>query len=208
MPAYQHQETDQLLRQLADGDAAAREQLLRLHRERLTQMVAMRVDPRVKGRFDPSDVVQEALVIADQRLSGYAKVGEVAFYPWLRKIAWEQLLKFHERHFEAQKRSVAREQRTAPRINDESVDLLLDRLAAAEGSPSENVIRMERRNRVLNALEELKPRDREIIELRYLEHLDNSEIAAVLNVSQAVVRTRHFRAIQRLHRALRGPDQA
>jgi RNA polymerase sigma-70 factor (ECF subfamily) len=170
-------------------------------------MVAMRMDGRISARFDPSDVVQEALVIASNRLATYVKQQSIPFYPWLRGIAWEQLLKHHERHVRAQKRSINREHPCPPPLNDESVELLANRLTGGERSPSEQFMRMERRTRVRQALESLKPRDREVIELRYLEHLDNTEIAAVLNISVAAVRTRHFRAIQRLHETLADESQ-
>ena len=46
----------------------------------------------------------------------------------------------------------------------------------------------------------LKPHDREVLVLRYLEQLEVEEIAVVLGISQTAVTTRHFRALQRLRR--------
>lgn len=198
----QHEETQALLRQLAQGDRSAGDQLLRRHRERLTRLISMRVDHRVKGRFDPSDIVQEALVIANDRLPKYAEDQQIPFYPWLRGIAVEQLIKYHEKHVHTQKRSVNREEKLAPRPNDESINELVDRLAGHEESPSVQMVRREKQERIRRALDSLRPRDREIIELRYLEQLENAEIAAVLNISMTAVRTRHFRALQRLNHVL------
>ncbi len=195
-------ETEALLRRVSAGDATAANELLCRHRARLRQMVAMRVDRRLSARFDPSDVVQEALMIAHARLVDYAREQQIPFYPWLRGLAWEQLLKFRERHMLAQKRSVEREQTTAPPINDESVALLVDRFVDAGQTPSQHVANMELSDKVRAALGTLRQRDREIIELRYLEHLDNAEIAAVLNLTVNAVRTRLFRALERLQQAL------
>lgn len=195
-----------LLLRLSQGDAAVAEQLLALHRERLKRMVSLRFDDRLRSRFDPSDVVQETLVVASQRLVGYAESQPLPFYPWLRGIAWEQLIKFRQRHLGAQMRSVEREEEPALPLNDESVVELVDRLVGAGKSPSEDAVRNEQRRLVRQALSDLPPRDREILELRHLEQLGNEEIAAVLGVSHVAVRVRHFRALDRLNRLLHAEE--
>src|SRR3954471_7789422 len=48
-------ETDDLLRRAADGDRDAVAALLARHRDRLEQMVRLRIDRRLQGRIDPSD---------------------------------------------------------------------------------------------------------------------------------------------------------
>src|SRR5262245_36521605 len=55
-------DTEHLLERVAAGDRAARDQLLQRHRRRLRRMVAVRFDPRLAARVDPSDVVQETTV--------------------------------------------------------------------------------------------------------------------------------------------------
>jgi RNA polymerase sigma-70 factor (ECF subfamily) len=60
-------------------------------------------------------------------------------------------------------------------------------------------LRAELKTRVRLALEKLPPRDREVLVMRYLEGLSNAEIAASLEISEAAVRTRHTRALDRLH---------
>src|SRR5262245_28303282 len=99
--------TEELLRRIGRGDAAARQQLLARHRPRLRRMVAVRADRRLAARFDPSDVVQEALAEADRHLDAYAKHPTMPFYPWLRHFAWERLLQLRRFHVRAQRRSVA-----------------------------------------------------------------------------------------------------
>ena len=63
-------DTEELIARARRGDGGARQQLLMRHRDRLCRMVVVRLDHRLAARFDPSDVVQEALMDADQRLSG------------------------------------------------------------------------------------------------------------------------------------------
>lgn len=196
------EDTDRLVHCAANGDATARRELLRRHRSRLTRMVAMRMDPRVRARFDPSDVIQDALVTANQRLSGYLREQPLPFYPWLRKIAWERLLQLHKKHLGAQKRSVGREAGQPGNISDDSVHVLADLLVDSITAPSAKMIKDEMRRRVSEALTSLRTRDREILELLYLEQLSSTETAAILEITPEIVRKRHFRAIRRLSNLL------
>jgi RNA polymerase sigma factor (sigma-70 family) len=54
--------------------------------------------------------------------------------------------------------------------------------------------------RTERALLLLKPDDREILVLRYLEQLEVPEIAELLGISHTAVTSRHFRALQRLRK--------
>src|SRR6187200_3441691 len=103
-------DTDALLRDASAGDRGARQQLLAHHRDRLRRMVAVRIDPRVRKRVDPSDVVQETLVLADRRLDAYLREPPLPFYPWLRQLAWDRLIEQHRWHLRAGRRSVLREE--------------------------------------------------------------------------------------------------
>ena len=66
-------ETNQLLKQARAGNLPAVEQLLEKYRGRLRRMVACRMDPRVSARVDASDVVQDALIEANQKLPEYLR---------------------------------------------------------------------------------------------------------------------------------------
>ena len=73
MTASQSPETEELLERATRGDQQAIEQLLTRYRPRLRQMVMVRMDPRLKSRIDPSDVVQEALMDASRMLPEYLR---------------------------------------------------------------------------------------------------------------------------------------
>ena len=197
-------EIDELLQRAGAGDARAVGQLLELHRGRLRNMVAVRIDPRLAPRIDPSDVVQEALVEASRKLPDYLRQRPLPFYPWLRQITWERLVHLQHRHLEVQKRAIGREVRLDLPLPDESACGLADRLAATGTSPSRNLIRQELRQRVRAALDLMAPHDREILVMWHLEELSVGEIAAVLEMTEAGVKSRHRRAVQRLLRALEG----
>jgi RNA polymerase sigma-70 factor (ECF subfamily) len=197
-------DTEQLLARVADGDDGARGELLQRHRQRLRGMIALRFDRRLRPRVDPSDVLQEALAEAAVRLEEYIRKRPLPFYPWLRQLAWEKLVHAHRRHIGAGKRSVRREEAALP-LPDESAAQLAHRLASRGSSPSDRLDHDEMRHRVEAALARLSERDREVLVLRYLEHLSTREIAAVLGLAEAGVKTRQLRALQRL-RDLLGDD--
>jgi RNA polymerase sigma-70 factor (ECF subfamily) len=197
-------DTGQLIDQASQGDPAAQQQLLARHRDRLRRMVRLRMDRRLAARVDPSDVVQEALAEAAVKLSEYLRRRPLPFYPWLRRLAWERLVKLHRRHIRAQRRSVTREDAGRLALPDESVLVLARRLIAPGSSPSQHLIREELRGRVRDALARLDEGDREVLVLRYLEQLSNAEIGAVLGVSAGAVKMRHLRALERIRGLLAG----
>jgi RNA polymerase sigma-70 factor (ECF subfamily) len=199
-------DTEQLLARAAQGDQAALGVLLGRHRPRLRQMIALRFDRRLQARLDPSDVLQETLAEAARRLAEYARLRPLPFYPWLRQLAWERLVQLHRRHVRAGKRSVRREQADLP-LSEESALALADRLVSRGSSPSARLRRSEQRRRVQVLLNQLTKNDREVLVLRYLEHLSTEELAAVLGLTPAGVKTRQLRALQRL-RDLLGDDIA
>jgi RNA polymerase sigma-70 factor (ECF subfamily) len=195
-------DTEALVRRAAGGDAEARHALLDRHRRRLGRMVELRMDPRMRGRVDPSDVVQEALIAASGRMERYLTGRPLPFYPWLRQIAWEKLVHLHDRHLRAAKRSVAREQYFRPEISDESALDLAQRFMGGASSPSAAALRQELQERVRRALNGLPDDDREVLLLRYLEQLPSKDIAAITGSSEAAVNMRHMRALERMRRIL------
>ena len=200
-------DTDQLLDRARRGDGHARQQLLVRHKDRLRRMVAVRLDRRLAARLDPSDVVQEALADAAGKLSDYLRERPLPFYPWLRQIAWERLVKLHQRHLRARKRSTAREEVALPALPDDSVLQLAGRLIDSGTGPGERLVREELRARVRAALARLGERERELLVMRYLEGLSLKEIAAALGVSVGAVKMRHVRALEAVQRLLAGDDE-
>jgi RNA polymerase sigma-70 factor (ECF subfamily) len=202
MVVPQDVDTDQLLQRADQGDAEARQQLLVRHRQRLRQMIALRMDRRLAARLDPSDVVQETLAKAVQHLSDYLRHRPLPFYPWLRQLALDRLAELHRRHIQARKRSVTREEAPVPVFPDESVLELAALLLARGSSPSTRLHRQEQRERVRAALGQLADSDREVLVLRHLEQLPTRDIAAVLGITEGAVYTRHLRALDRLRNLL------
>jgi RNA polymerase sigma-70 factor (ECF subfamily) len=202
--ALKHPDTDQLLEQASQGDGSARQQLLVRHRDRLRKLIAVRLDRRLAARVDPSDVIQEALADADRKLSDYLRKRPLPFYPWLRRLTLERLVKIHQRHLKVRKRSAILEEPGGLDLSDESALELAQRLIDPGTGPSQRLIRDELYRRVQGALAQLSERDREVLIMRYLEQLSTREIAAVLEVSEGAVKVRHVRALKRLRDLLAG----
>jgi RNA polymerase sigma-70 factor (ECF subfamily) len=200
-------DTDVLLERIRQGDAGARGQLLARHRPRLKRLVALRLDRRLVGRLDPSDVVQEVLAEADRKLSDYLAKRPLPFYPWLRGLAWDELLRLHDQHVRAGKRTVLREEGPIGALPDESVLELAQRLVDPGTGPNQKVMRDELCARVRRALGQLGGGDRDVLVLRFLEQLSVREVAAVLGASEGAVKTRQVRALDRLHALLAGDHE-
>ena len=179
----------------------AREELLQRFRGRLRQMIAVRLDKRILARIDPSDVIQETFVIAHRRFDDYFSSRPVAFYPWLRRLAWERVLELHDRHVRAEKRSVLREKARIG-LPDESAMRLVDRVARTELDPASEAIRQEARRRLREGLDQLPDTDRDVLVLRFLEEMSLEEVAEVLGISQGAVSMRQLRALMRLKQVL------
>ena len=195
-------DTDSLITQAGGGDRSAERELFERYRARLRRMISIRMDPRLTARFDPSDVVQEALLTASVQLPAYAAKRPVPFYPWLRNVAWQRLVDLHHHHFTAQRRSVVRE--VAMQLPDESALKLAGPLMASSSSPSEILIRKELCARVQTALEDLPTSDREVLVMRHLERMSVSEIAATLEISESAVKMRRLRAVKKFKDLLSG----
>lgn len=197
-------DTDTMLRRAAAGDHVSIDALLEQHRSALKKMLAVRMDPRVQGRIDPSDVVQETLTLASQRLPKYAAEQPIPFYPWLRQIALEKLAVQHNHHLRVAKRSVVREQDVRAEISDASVCGLAQQIVGTVESPSQTMMREEMVQRLRDALDTLREADREVIIMRFLEHMNSRDIGATLGISEAAVNMRKMVAIERIRKVLLG----
>src|SRR5262245_30119334 len=147
-------ETNDLLRQAAAGDRQVLGRLLERDRERLRRMVALRMDHRLNGRVDPSDVIQEAQLEAAQRLAEYLRNPSMPFFLWLRLITSQRLLALHRRHLGAQERDAGREvSLDQPGLPHATSAALAARLLGRASSPSAAAVRAEMKARLWEALE-------------------------------------------------------
>jgi RNA polymerase sigma-70 factor (ECF subfamily) len=191
------------LRRAADGDDQSWRLLLDEHHGRLRRMVELRLDPRLQGRLDPSDVLQEAYVDAAGRLGEYVGDPRLPFYLWLRQVVSDRLLRLYRHHVGIQKRDPGREVDLAARgIAGASSAVLAAALVSPGDRPSEAAMRAELRQRLEAVLEQMDPLDREVLALRHFEQLGRAESARVLGLTEAAAGKRYVRALSRLRHLL------
>jgi RNA polymerase sigma-70 factor (ECF subfamily) len=196
-------ETTRLIEQAVRGDQRALGKLVGRHRERLRRMVALRLDHRLQGRVDPSDIIQEACLDAARRLPEYQKNPTMPFFLWLRLLAGQRLVDEHRKHLGAAARDAGREislyRGALPQTSSAALAAhLLGRLT----TPSQAAIRAERKIRLQQALNSMESIDREILALRHFEELSNGEAAAVLGLDRSAASKRYARALIRLKEIL------
>lgn len=203
------EQTQDLLQSVAGGDASAVNRLMDRHRDAVRRMIQMRLDHAVARRVDASDVVQDVMLEASQRLQDYLKNPGMPFHLWLRQLAKDRIIDMHRRHRGAQRRSVDREQNMSGLGKDEqSAADLVALLRDAELTPAAAALRKEMEERFMVALDQLEENDREIIVMRHFEHLGNSDVAEALGLSPPAAGMRYLRAIRRLKEILGGDDSS
>jgi RNA polymerase sigma-70 factor (ECF subfamily) len=187
-----------LLEQVARGDRSALGHLLQRFRARLQAFIGARLDPRVRSRVDPSDVVQEVQLEVTRRMDDFLHRNPMPFHLWVRKTAYERLLKVQRDHRQRARRSVDRE----VALPDHSSLLLARPLLAGASSPSRQLAAQEFADRVARAVAQLAEADREILLMRHAEELPYEEISCLLEVEPAAARKRYGRALIRLQKVL------
>ena len=198
--------TEQLVTRAAAGDGAAMGELFSKYRERLRTMVRLRLDRRLQGRVDASDVLQEAFIEAAQRLPGYVATEparKMPFFLWLRFLTGQRLLIVHRRHLGAKMRSTREEVSLYRRAMPEATTVsLAAQLLGRFTSPTQAAARAELQLQLQHALNAMDATDREVLILRHFEELSNNEAAEVLGISKTAASNRYVRALQRLRHAL------
>jgi RNA polymerase sigma-70 factor (ECF subfamily) len=166
-------------------------------------MVDVRMDRRLNGRLDPSDVVQEAYLEFSRSLADYLSQPDLPFYIWLRMITSRKLQALHRRHLGTKLRDAHRDVPLSEnQLPSASSECLAEQLMGHYTTPSEAAVRAELRVHVQDALCRMEAIDREILMLRHFELLTNLETAHVLGLSEAAASNRFMRALKRLKKLL------
>jgi RNA polymerase sigma-70 factor (ECF subfamily) len=197
---------DDLLDRARAGDPHALADLFGRYRDRLKRMVRLRLDRRLQGRIDASDVLQEAyLDLARRAPEFFAQTPTLPFFLWLRLLTGQRLLTIHRQHLGTRMRDVGLEialrHGAMPQASSASLAAaLLGRLT----SPSQAAVKAEMQLRLQEALNGMDPLDREVLVLRHFEELSNAETAEVLSLQKTAASNRYVRALKRLRVILQG----
>jgi RNA polymerase sigma-70 factor (ECF subfamily) len=192
-----------LLVRLDRGDEQAMTELFTRHRERLRRMIRLRLDRRLQGRIDSSDVLQDAYLEVSRRAREYVAQPSMPPFLWLRFLTSQTLQSLHRYHLKVHMRAAGQEvslRRAAHQVNSASLaEMLLGRLTSPTGAAR----RAEMQLKLQQLLNSMEPLDREILALRHFEELTNGEAAHVLGVSKTAASNRYIRALERLKEMLK-----
>ena len=154
---------------------------LERHREYLHLLARLYLNPRLRSKLDPSDVVQETLLKASENQGQFQGQGDEQLAGWLRGILVNTLADAL-RTFGGAKRDVGLEAALA-----ESSSRLEALLGPASSSPSAQAMRHEEFARLAKALAQLPDDQRTAVELHHLQDRSVAQIAEHCGRSEAAV---------------------
>jgi RNA polymerase sigma-70 factor (ECF subfamily) len=158
----------------------------------------IQIDPRLRGKFGLSDIIQNTVLEAYRDLQRIQNLDDAGRKRWLRRMLVNNLLEEIDR-FRTRRRDVRLEQ-PLEAAADESSCRLRDWLVAEDSSPSERLLEQERALRLLEALAQLDPRQREALILQKYHGCTLAQIAEHLNCTLGAVAGLHAHGLARLRR--------
>jgi RNA polymerase sigma-70 factor, ECF subfamily len=195
-----HQHIQDVLERAKKGDASCVGELLSVYREYLLGIAVARLDPRIRARCNPSDVVQETLLEAFRDFHQFRGGLEREFLAWIRQILANNLARMVELHLLTDKRDMRRE-----RSLDMSLDANGSRLERRDHwftdggtSPSSALNQKEQLQTTLERISKLPSHYRDVLLLRHIEELSFEEVAERLGKSSGAVRMIWLRALEQL----------
>jgi RNA polymerase sigma-70 factor, ECF subfamily len=171
------------------------------YREYLRLLARIQIDPRLRGQLDPSDIVQQTLLKAHERIEQFRGQTDQELRSWLRAILARNLADA-VRTFWRQKGDRAHSLEAA--LEESSVKLEVF-LASEESSPSQGALRVERLIELAEALARLPEDQRTAVELRYLNGLAVSNVANQMGRSTVSVTGLLYRGMKTLRDVMGQP---
>ncbi len=159
-----------------------------------------RLDRKVRGKIEPSDIVQQTMMEAHQAVESFRGENMAAQAAWLRQILARNLA-IALRDLTREKRDVRRE-RSLQADLDESASRLEGWLAAEQSTPSQQAQRHERALRLAQALADLPEQQREAVVLRHFQGCSLAEVADELGTTTAAVTGLPHRGLKNLRKTL------
>ncbi|MFO0880938.1 MAG: sigma-70 family RNA polymerase sigma factor [Gemmataceae bacterium] len=188
-----------LIRRVRQGAPEAREQLFDRYQGYLQVLANAQLGRHLRGKCEPSDVVQMTLLEAHRDFATFQGGGEPELLAWMRRILAHNL--FNEaRRFTAQQRDANREvSLDQVRAGVEHSSIVLARgLASSTPSPSQLASHREDELRLSDALAELPEDYQTVLLLRIFEGLPAEEVAQRMDRTAGAVRMLQMRALTAL----------
>lgn len=162
------------------------------------KMLAERQLPTaLRGRVDPSDIVQQALIDAWRGREAFRGDTHAERLAWLRVILTRAIMRSDRDMLRTAKRGQGREKTLQSAIDRDSVRI--EQLATGrEPGPASQADQAEQTLLVAAALDALSPEYQQVLVLRHFEGLAHAEIASQIGRSEAATRMLWVRALQAL----------
>jgi RNA polymerase sigma-70 factor (ECF subfamily) len=180
--------------------APPEEQTLDRFRDYLHLLARLHLDPLVRSKVDPSDLVQQTLLQAHQHREQFRGQSQAELGGWLRAILANNLAEA-VRRFGRQQRDVALERSLEVEL-EASSSRLEGWLADKGSSPMEQAIRHEQLLHLATALAQLPLDQQKAVELHHLRGQTLSEVAKEMQRSKEAVAGLLFRGIKKLRQLL------
>ena len=188
------------------GEGGALDDLFAHYRNYLRVVARASFDGRLRGRVDPSDAVQDALLRAHKGFGQFAGNEEPELLAWLRRILMNCLADLDRRHRQAAARDVGRE-RSLEHAVDHSSRVLQSLIAVDQTTPSRLAERRENAVALADAIERLRPIDREVIVLRSFQDLTWEEVGRRIERTPEAARVLWTRVLRKLGRLMEPADE-
>jgi RNA polymerase sigma-70 factor (ECF subfamily) len=167
----------------------------------LKLLARLHIDSPFQGKFDPSDLVQQALLEAVRAFPQFRGSSEAELAAWLRQILARVLAHEVRRYRGTRQRDMAREVSLEEALAQSS-QRLAEVLAAPGSSPSEQAARHEQEALLAEVLARLPEDYREVIVLRNLQGCSHEEVARRMGRGVGAVRMLWVRALKRLRQEM------
>jgi RNA polymerase sigma-70 factor (ECF subfamily) len=199
--SHEHDEAaefETLLGHAKQGDTDALGALLQWYVNYLTILASTGLNPQLRRRVNPSDVVQEAMLAAHRDFNAFRGQSQNELLAWLRQILINTLHRNFARHMKAEKRDVRREVSLDAMTNrlEESACNLAALLPGEVDSPSSAMRANESAVEMADQLSKLQPQYRDVIVYRVLQGLAFDEIAKRMDRSSGAVRMLWLRGLE------------
>jgi len=175
----------------------ALDRLLESYRNYLRLLARTGIDATLRGKADPSDLVQETLMKAHLHFDQFQGKTETELVAWLRRILTRNLADVVRRFKAGGARSVRREQSLDDLVGVTS-RVVFELVAPNGHSPSQSAQRRELSIILADAMAELAADHREVVVLRTLEGREWDEVARAMGRSLGAVRLLWARALKKL----------
>ena len=183
--------TDQdLVQHVLDGDTTAFRGLVERYQGRIYALIY----GMMRNREDARDIVQEAFVKAYRNIRTYRR--EASFHTWLYRIAMNLAID----HLRSRTRHPMNEYDDHVEQSEPEGNYRSDHL---QRHPGRDLERQRLYNKIMTAMQELPPDQRQVVLLREIEGLSYKEIADTMEIPEGTVMSRLFYARKKLQELLK-----